>query len=118
MRFALPAMALLISGCSKAPCEDPEKAFTEAQGLIQGMLTSPATAVFPKFGTKGTFATPTKTDDGRCGFMVVTYVDSQNSFGALVRSELSAIVVPDKDGPWRLEGLTDLTGKGPAGVSS
>lgn len=112
MRFAILAASLLLSACGKAPCEDPETAFTKAQDLVRGFLAAPATAVFPKYGAQGVFASKTKTDDGRCAFMVVTYVDSENGFGAKVRSEFSAVVAPEDGGKWQLVSLTDLTGKG------
>lgn len=112
MRLVLLAALTLLSACTKAPCDDPETAFTKAQGLVKGFLKSPATAVFPEYGTQGVFASPTKTEDGKCAFMVVTYVDSENGFGAKVRSEFSAVVAPDDDGKWSLVTLTDLTGKG------
>lgn len=112
MRFAILAVAVLLSACGKAPCEDPQTAFVEAQGFVRNFLKSPATADFPKYGTNGAFATATKTEDGKCAFMVVTYVDSENGFGAKVRSEFSAVVAPDDDGKWSLVSLTDLTGKG------
>jgi len=117
MRFVLFAAVAMLSACTKAPCEDPETAFTKAQGLIRGFLKAPATATFPKFGTGGVFASPTKTEDGKCAFMVVTYVDSENGFGAKVRSEFSAVVTPADEGAWSLVSLTDLTGKGMPGTS-
>ncbi len=118
MRLAILAFAVLISACGKAPCDDPETAFSKAQSLVRGALRAPATAVFPEYGTSGVFASPAKTDDGKCAFMVVTYVDSENGFGAKVRSEFSAVVAPSGDGTWQLVSLTDLTGKGPPVTSN
>ena len=57
------------------------EAYVQAQEIIRGYLKSPATAVFPSMSNA------TIEDLGGGGFKVSGYVDSQNSFGALLRSD-------------------------------
>ena len=57
------------------------EAYVEAQFIIEDFLKSPATAEYPAVSN----ATIERLNDD--GFKVTSYVDSQNSFGAMVRSE-------------------------------
>lgn len=57
------------------------EAYVEAQFIIEEFLKSPATAEYPAVSN----ATIQRLNDD--GFKVTSYVDSQNSFGAMVRSE-------------------------------
>lgn len=59
-----------------------------ANEFVQKRLVSPSTAKFPKFSDPGVRILE---DDG-CVFSVFGYVDSQNKFGAMIRTEFVAVV--------------------------
>ena len=65
---------------------DEVDAWTAAQLEVEENLVSPSTAEFP-WGTKGYV---TKIDDNT--YKINAYVDSENSFGAMVRTHFSCTV--------------------------
>lgn len=69
------------------------------QDFVKARLKSPSTADFP-FGGAQRHVHDLK--DGR--YKVISYVDSQNGFGAMVRTHFYGIVVKDGD-KWTLESL-------------
>lgn len=73
-------------------------AFTMANEFIKDELKAPTTAEFPSMVADGVNLIPTTTGDGKCAFIVQTYVDAQNSFGAMIRQGYSVTVAPDADG--------------------
>lgn len=64
----------------------------------KGQLNSPNTAVFPPNGHRHV----TSLGDGR--YRVISYVDSQNSFGATVRLRIEGIVIKVENG-WDADSL-------------
>ena len=68
-------------------------AYVTAQSYVKKHLKAPATAVFPSFDES--FVQPATTN----GFIITSYVDAQNSFGALIRSDYE-IIMYKKDGNW------------------
>lgn len=67
-------------------CEDKFYAYTAAQDLIKKKLVSPSTAEFP--GAHKVHIAYL----GNCRHQIQGYVDSQNSFGAMIRTEYYAEV--------------------------
>jgi hypothetical protein len=75
------------------------------QTIVQQGLKAPATASFGSFTDETHVASGWKGGmDGKgCGYTVVSYVDSQNSFGALLRMGFWADVeYMPATGQWRL----------------
>ncbi|WP_062391107.1 hypothetical protein [Pseudomonas abietaniphila] len=69
----------------ESECRNTVAAFVMSQGFVKRSLKSPASAVFPSQAVASTQA-------GQCKFVVVAYVDSQNGFGALIRTSYVASV--------------------------
>ena len=66
------------------------KAFVYSHNCVEQQLKSPSSAEFP-YGTEGV----TKIDDKT--FLINSYVDSQNSFGAMIRTKYSCQVTINGD---------------------
>jgi len=81
-----------------------ERAFIISQGYVKSALKSPSTADFPTLDYQANLL-------GNERYTVSSYVDSQNSFGATIRSEWSAILKYNGGewadaSNWNLESLT------------
>jgi hypothetical protein len=77
-------------------------AFVMSQDFVRDRLKAPATARFPSITDAGVGTTYL----GGCEHRVVAYVDSQNSFGALLRSRYVATLREDvTTGRWTLKVL-------------
>ncbi|MCE0981696.1 hypothetical protein [Pseudomonas monteilii] len=84
-------------------CGNTTLAFVMTQNFVKQRLKSPESAKFPYVNERGVnvFA------DGNCGFSVSAYVDSQNGFGAMIRSNYQAAISYDRQTKlWRLGDLT------------
>lgn len=75
---------LFLFGC-KDKCPSDVEAWTMAQYIVKNNLKSPSSADFPYKGTVIT-GDVKKEDLKICSFFVGGPVDSQNSFGAIIRS--------------------------------
>lgn len=88
MRKTATAMALLAIwptsaiGADPAECRSDTTAFVMSQGFVKRQLKAPSTAAFPYITADGVKVAKF----GSCQFAVIAYVDSQNSFGAKIRS--------------------------------
>lgn len=92
-KWAIAVGAVLLLGCivwffgirqpPKEECGDETMAFVMSQRAVKNQLRSPASAEFPYI----TDVSSTRT--GECTFTVDAYVDSQNGFGAMLRSRYS-----------------------------
>lgn len=71
-----------------------ELAYEASHTFVRSQLKAPATAVFPAFDDEEVVAI----DEGQCRFKVWGYVDSQNSFGALIRTTYAAELTADQSG--------------------
>lgn len=73
-------------------CGNTTLAFVMSQNFVKQRLKSPSSANFPYVNDRGVdvFA------DGTCGFSVSAYVDSQNGFGAMIRSSYQAKIFYDR----------------------
>lgn len=112
MKSWLPIALLLlfVTGCGepdpaqKAADEARDRkimAYVMAQDFVEQRLKSPGSADFPTF--EESFAE----DLGSGKWRVRSYVDSQNSFGALVRSDFTVLLRDDPNSEtWHLEDVT------------
>lgn len=73
-------------------------AWAYMQQFVRQRLKSPATADFPFGGHRSVTAL------GNDRYLVNSYVDSQNSFGAQVRTQFSGVITKTPSG-WKLESL-------------
>lgn len=89
------------------PCADTpanrDRAMMATEGAVKERLRSPATAQFPK--KSGEDGVQVVRIDA-CRFLVISHVDSQNGFGALVRSSYSAYLTANKDRTFTVDKLT------------
>lgn len=97
--LALLAAMILACGSAPKPGHDPIEARVVCHDFVKDRLKSPGSAKFSDETETGTY--PTFTSTG--------VVDSQNSFGALIRNEYECTVTyqPSTD-KWRLKELTGL----------
>ena len=85
----------------KELCSDDIQAFLAAKEFMKQRLKSPSTADFP-FLRDGSQITTLE-----CGhFKVRSFVDAQNSFGAMIRTNYEAVLRHSGGGNWTLEALT------------
>jgi hypothetical protein len=117
--YLLAASAVALSGCGGAAAAtadapaattakpDPETLMFEAcTEAVLAHLKAPATAQFPDAST----ATYKKPDPScRQQTRVMSYVDAENGFGALIRSEWGCSVSLSPDG-------SEVTGVGPIAI--
>lgn len=96
----LMIMAMVGSG-PKDPCSDEVGAFVMAQEFVERQLRSPSTADFAMISDEGSSSQPIEVE-GRCAFLVRTYVDAQNAFGATVRQNFRVVVSPGEGDTWNL----------------
>lgn len=114
MRLAVvcAAAVLGLAGCDarEQACNDANAAYMAAQALVAERLVSPVTASFPIAGEKGAHVDKS---DG-CRYLISSYVDSQNLFGAMVRSKFDAIMVLSPNGSWEPDGfnISEFQGNG------
>ena len=84
-------MGFLFSKCSSF--KDPKKdAWVCAQDVVESELKSPSSAKFPWYSERFI------TDLGNNEYMISAYVDSDNSFGAKIRSEFTVTLTLTEDG--------------------
>jgi hypothetical protein len=101
----LGAFAILAIGSSDsssgspAPSHDKISAYTMCQQFAEDRLKAPSTADWPWGASDAT----TDLGDGR--YRVRTHVDAQNSFGAMIRSQVDCTVKFVGEGKWQLEDL-------------
>ena len=87
---------------AESTCKDELSAYVMSQSFVQKQLKSPATAVFPNMSTDGVRTQYL----GGCLHKISGYVDSQNGFGALLRTRY-LITVRNVKGTdsWQVEQL-------------
>ena len=84
-------------------CGNTTMAFVMSQNFVKQRLKSPSSAEFPMVTDRGVHVTP----DGKCGFAVSAFVDSQNAFGAVVRSPYQAAITYNRQSKrWSLGALS------------
>lgn len=96
--------ALLLAATALGGCYDPKDncnndtnakigAYVASQYFIKSMLKSPSTAKFPSYSSQDVIVN----FEATCKFKVAGYVDSQNSFGATIRTRYIVDVTADPD---------------------
>lgn len=70
-----------------------------SEGFIKDRLLAPASARFPRASA----ASVTKTGD--CSYSVISYVDAQNGFGALIRQVYSITMTYVGNNTWRASNI-------------
>jgi hypothetical protein len=86
-------------GMEAKTCENSIMAFVMSQKFVKKQLRSPASAEFPWQPVSTVYL-------GNCKHAVNAYVDAQNGFGAMIRSNYSAVMVYVGDGMWRSESVS------------
>lgn len=71
-------------------CNSEERAYLASNHIIKRVLKSPSSAKFPHYSEVEIYPA------GLCSFQIDSYVDSQNSFGAMIRSYYVAVVTYDE----------------------
>lgn len=84
-RLGATLLLLMCAGCTQAPEHSPAAATAACEGFVKERLRAPASAQFP---SQGRDVAP----QGGGRYTVRGVVDSQNGFGALVRSEYACSV--------------------------
>ena len=90
------------SNSSSTTSKQPDKfdAYVMSQLFVEDALKAPSTAKFP------VYSEDMVVDGGDGSFIVSAYVDAQNSFGAMMRSNYVCIMQYDKaTDEWALKGL-------------
>jgi len=84
-------------------CGSEPMAFIMSQAPVSDMLKSPATAEFPSSNAPG--VSIQRIED--CKFRVSAFVDSENGFGAMIRSPYTAELIHNKEGGgWAVTSLS------------
>jgi len=78
-----------VSGGNSSKSSDNISVWVEAEDIVKDNLKSPSTADFPASGNINEIDNNT--------FKVNSYVDSENSFGAKIRSDFSVTIIKDGD---------------------
>lgn len=95
-------MLLCFYGCQEKPYvkgEDKIGAYTMAEHFVKKKLKSPKTAEFAGYSSSTVF------HNGDGVYTVRSYVDSENSFGATIRTKFTAKVRENGDETWSLLSL-------------
>lgn len=96
------AVALTCAACSSTPRppHDRATAYVMCQQWLEERLKSPASADYP-FGGSAEMK-----DLGEGKYSIASYVDAQNSFGAMMRINYSCTTQWVEGTTWRLESMT------------
>ena len=78
---------------AKQDCDNATMAYVMSQNFVKQRLKSPGSAEFPYINGTDVLSVP----DHKCTFYVSAYVDSQNSFGAKLRSYYKATMTYDRN---------------------
>lgn len=101
------ASVLVVGGCQKseaAICLDESAAYDFAKRTISQQLRAPTTAMYPSRSDDGVTVVRRITQGSLppCSFIVYGFVDSQNAFGAMIRTEFYLAVGYAGDGRWEV----------------
>lgn len=98
--FAFFLVGVVCSTLDKTkPEDDPIRACVEAHAAVEARLKAPASATF----SSCIDGTARKQPDGTWG--VGGYVDSQNSFGAMIRNRWVVKLRPKPSGDWEVQDI-------------
>lgn len=69
-------------------------AYNYAENALKKNIKSPSTAEFPSVTTKKSHTYEISfTDEDNCEYSIDSYVDSQNGFGAMIRTDFSVTII-------------------------
>lgn len=74
-------------------CADKISAYVHSKYFVEKRLKSPASAKFPSMASEGVVVNY----EGECRHTILSYVDAQNSFGAMIRTKYLAEVQYQKE---------------------
>jgi len=83
---------------------DAERAWRYCQDAVRARLKAPSTARFP--GREAVDGLVVKGSDGTVAYQVVSYVDAQNSFGAMIRTQFECVARKLPDGRWEVSSVS------------
>ena len=75
-----------------------ELAWRYCQDAVRNQLKAPSTARFP--GYDAVDGLMVRGQDGTVAYQITSYVDAQNSFGAMIRTKFDCVVRKLPDGRW------------------
>lgn len=85
-------------GGESDPCDNDNLAWAMSQPFVKRLLKSPSSADFPFAESKTVIdKKANEADKNRCYFKVWANVDSQNSFGAMIRNRYYVEMIYDKE---------------------
>ena len=89
------SMVLIFATAACKPSNDEilDKAYNASKLFVNDYLTSPYSAKYPTPGTAEARGTVEK--DNKC--TIISYVDSQNGFGAMLRTHFYIVLLPKND---------------------
>lgn len=109
--IGLPVVALTVAGCTgyssggggSSVDEQQYEAFQACQHFVNERLKAPSTAKYRDwFGDQK----PTATGSGNGPFTIISTVDSQNSFGAELRSSFTCTVTRTAGDVWHAQDVS------------
>ena len=103
--FTITVGLSILLGCKQdnSAC-DLDEGYEYVQKLVRSQLVSPSSAIFPKLNEDGVLFSFSVEE---CSFRFDAYVDSQNSFGAMIRTKYFGRVLYNKlRKEWGKETLT------------
>lgn len=83
----------------KAKCDDGYMAYAKAERAVKAALKAPSTAKFPGYSSVQISVLP------NCQYIVMGYVDAQNSFGAMIRSSFAVKLQEFDNDRWDVLGV-------------
>ncbi|WP_208183590.1 hypothetical protein [Shewanella algae] len=102
--------AMALAGCGDGkPAEPTESmAYIQCKKAVSHVLKAPSTAEFGSYSDS--IVTPIKTVTDSYGsisktFLVVGYVDSQNGFGAMIRSKYTCQITGEPGNLWSTDSI-------------
>lgn len=101
---ALAVVAMAVGPKQDRECDSKASAYAYAKTVIEDRLRSPSTAEWPSMNSAyaGQF--------GECGYRFSGELDSQNGFGATVRSRFTAeVFYIKKDSRWSFKSAEVIT---------
>ena len=81
-------------------CNETTSAYIISQRFVEKRLRAPTTAEFPSVHSSNVSVTPFLPD---CSFVIEAYVDSQNGFGAMIRTPYRATLTRLDGDNWRAD---------------
>lgn len=100
-------LLFITTACKPSNDEILDQAYNASKLFVNDYLTSPYSAKYPSPGTQDARGSIDK--DNKC--TIIAFVDSQNGFGAMVRTHFYIVLIPknDKFSKWECLNLVTWT---------